>query len=191
MLTKSKTMNINTETSKTIIKLFNGVLYKNDHPKLWLELEKSYATISDYLKPLGVEVIFDESEGYAYLQNLEMEEDFPVLLRKRTLSYKVSLLIVLLRKRLTQFDMQSDDSRAIISKEEIVEMFELFLGESFNEVKQQKEIEGTVKKVVDLGFLKKLKSSENYEIKRVIKSFVDAQWLDEFDKRLAEYEVKR
>ena len=72
-------------------------------------------------------MIFDESEGYAYLQNLEMEEDFPVLLRKRTLSYKVSLLIVLLRKRLTQFDMQSDDSRAIISKEEIVEMFELFL----------------------------------------------------------------
>ena len=184
-------MNLQKETSKTIIKLFNGVLYKNDHPKLWLELEKSYASISDYLKPLGVEVIFDESEGYAYLQNLEMEEDFPVLLRKRTLSYKVSLLIVLLRKRLTQFDMQSDDSRAIISKEEIVEMFELFLGESFNEVKQVKEIEGTIKKVVDLGFLKKLKSSENYEIKRVIKSFVDAQWMDEFDKRLVEYEVEK
>ncbi len=184
-------MNLQKETSKTIIKLFNGVLYKNDHPKLWLELEKSYASISDYLKPLGVEVIFDESEGYAYLQNLEMEEDFPVLLRKRTLSYKVSLLIVLLRKRLTQFDMQSDDSRAIISKEEIVEMFELFLGESFNEVKQVKEIEGTIKKVVDLGFLKKLKNSENYEIKRVIKSFVDAQWMDEFDKRLVEYEVEK
>ena len=68
---KADKMNLNTETSKTIIKLFNGVLYKNDHPKLWLELEKSYAPISDYLKPLGVEVIFDESEGYAYLQNLE------------------------------------------------------------------------------------------------------------------------
>ena len=184
-------MNLKKETSKTIIKLFNGVLYKNDHPKLWLELEQSYAPISDYLKPLGVEVIFDEAEGYAYLQNLEMEEDFPVLLRKRTLSYRVSLLIVLLRKRLTQFDMQSDDSRAIVSKEEIVEMFELFLGESFNEVKQVKEIEGTIKKVVDLGFLKKLKSSENYEIKRVIKSFVDAQWMDEFDKRLTEYEVAK
>ncbi|HIC78468.1 MAG TPA: DUF4194 domain-containing protein, partial [Sulfurovum sp.] len=118
-------------------------------------------------------------------------EDFPVLLRKRTLSYKVSLLIVLLRKRLTQLDMQSDESRAIIAKEEIVELFELFLGESFNEVKQVKEIEGTIKKVVELGFLKKLKSSENYEIKRVIKSFVDAQWMDEFDKRLAEYEVEK
>lgn len=183
-------MNLTKETSKTIIKLFTGVLYKNDQPKLWLELEKSYAQISDYLKPLGVDVIFDEAEGYAYLQNLEMEEDFPVLLRKRTLSYKVSLLIVLLRKRLTQLDMQSDESRAIVATEEIVEMFELFLGESFNEVKQRKEIEGTIKKVVDLGFLKKLQNSENYEIKRVIKSFVDAQWMDEFDKRLDEYESK-
>jgi len=180
---------IEKETSKTIIKLFNGVLYKNDYPKLWLELEKSYVPVLDYLKPLGVGVVFDESEGYAYLQNLELEEDFPVVVRKRTLSYKVSLLIVLLRKRLTQFDMQSDDSRAIISKEEMVEMFELFLGESFNEVKQVKEIEGTIKKVVDLGFLKKLKKSENYEIKRVIKSFVDAQWMDAFDKSLEEYQA--
>jgi len=180
-------MTIEKETSKTIIKLFNGVLYKNDYPKLWLELEKSYAIITDYLKPLGVEVVFDEAEGYAYLKNLEFEEEFPVLLRKRTLSYKVSLLIVLLRKRLTQFDMQSDESRAIISKEDIVEMFELFLKESSNEVKQIKEIETSIKKVVDLGFLKRLRESNNYEITRVIKSFVDAQWMDEFDKRLDEY----
>jgi len=182
-------MNITKETSTVIIKLFNGVLYKNDQPKLWLELEKSFATVGDYLKPLGVEVIFDEAEGYAYLKNLETDEDFPKLLRQRMLSYKVSLLLVLLRKRLTQLDMQSDESRAIVAKEEMVEMFELFLNESFNEVKQRKEIESVIKKVVDLGFLKKLQNSENYEIKRVIKSFVDAQWMDEFDKRLAEYEA--
>jgi hypothetical protein len=180
-------MTINKEASKTIIKLFSGVLYKNDQPKLWLELEKSYAVISDYLKPLGVGVVFDEAEGYAYLENLELLEDFPVLLRKRVLSYKVSLLLVLLRKRLTQFDMQSDESRAVLSKEEIVEMLELFLLESSNEVKQIKEIELTIKKLLELGFLKRLQQSDNYEIKRVIKSFVDAQWMDDFDKRLKEY----
>jgi hypothetical protein len=83
--------------------------------------------------------------------------------------------------------MQSDESRAIISKADIVEMFELFLTESSNEVKQIKEIEISIKKVVDLGFLKRLRESNNYEITRVIKSFVDAQWMDEFDKRLDEY----
>jgi hypothetical protein len=180
-------MEITKKSSAVVIKLFGGVLYKNDNPKEWLELEESFATINDYLKPLGVEPIFDESEGYAYLKSIEQEEDFPKLLRRRTLSYKVSLLLVLLRKRLTQFDMQSEDSRAIITKEEIVEMFELFMNESFNEVKQVKEIESHIKKVVDLGFLKRLKNSENYEIKRVIKSFVDAQWMENFDKRLEEY----
>jgi len=35
--------------------------------------------------------------------------------------------------------------------------------------------------------LKKLKNSESYEIKRVIKSFVDAQWMDSFDTKLEEY----
>ncbi len=175
------------QSSFVVIKLFSGVLYKNDNPKEWLELESSFTAISDYLKFLGVEPIFDESEGYAYLRTIEQEEDFPKLLRKRTLSYKVSLLLVLLRKRLTQFDMQSDESRAIVTKEEIVEMFELFLNESFNEVKQVKEIESYLKKVVDLGFLKKLKNSESYEIKRVIKSFVDAQWMESFNERLEEY----
>jgi len=180
-------MELSKKSSIVIIKLFSGVLYKNDNPKEWLELENAFSAISDYLKPLGLEPIFDESEGYAYLRSIEQEEDFPKLLRKRTLSYKVSLLLVLLRKRLTQFDMQSDDSRAIISKEEIVELFELFLNESFNEVKQVKEIESYIKKVVDLGFLKKLKNSDNYEIKRVIKSFVDAQWMESFEQRLQEY----
>ncbi len=179
-------MELSKQSSIVIIKLFSGVLYKNDNPKEWLELENSFALISDYLKPLGLEPIFDESEGYAYLRTIE-QEDFPKLLRRRTLSYKVSLLLVLLRKRLTQFDMQSDDSRAIISKEEIVELFELFLNESFNEVKQLKEIESYIKKVVDLGFLKKLKNSDSYEIKRVIKSFVDAQWMESFEQRLEEY----
>ena len=178
---------IKKETSKVLVKLFAGVLYKNDNPKEWLELEKSYALMSDYFKVLGVEVVFDESEGYAYLKNLEFEEEFPKLLRKRMLTYKISLLLVLLRKRLTQLDMQSDESRAVVSKEEIVEMFELFLDERFNEVKQVKEIESVIKKVIELGFLKQLRGSENYEIKRVIKSFVDAQWLGEFDKRLEEY----
>lgn len=184
-------MNLTTESSKTIIKLFGGVLYKNDNPKEWLVLENEFAAIGDYLKPLGVEVIFDEAEGYAYLKTMEREEDFPKLLRQRTLSYKVSLLLVLLRKRLTQIDMQGDESRAVVTKEEIVEMLGLFFDERFNEVKQVKEIEGLITKVEDLGFLKKPKSSESYEIKRVIKSFVDAQWLDSFDTRLAEYKQEK
>jgi hypothetical protein len=31
------------------------------------------------------------------------------------------------------------------------------------------------------------RGSQNFEVRRIIKAFVDAQWLTEFDQRLAEY----
>ena len=49
-------------------------------------------------------------------------------------------------------------------------------------------------KVVDLGFLRRLKPAGgsgqdrgHYEVRRILKAFVDAQWLAEFDARLEVY----
>jgi hypothetical protein len=45
-----------------------------------------------------------------------------------------------------------------------------------------------VKRVKELGFLRRLPGEEeNFEVERIIKAFVDAQWLNEFDVRLQEY----
>jgi len=64
----------------------------------------------------------------------------------------------------------------------------LFLDNKTNEVKQSKEIDSSIKKVQELGFLRAIKNQEGvYEIKRSIKAFVDAQWLDGFSTRLDEY----
>jgi hypothetical protein len=39
--------------------------------------------------------------------------------------------------------------------------------------------------------LRKLRGSEDrFEVRRILKSFVDAQWLGEFERRLAEYKEK-
>jgi hypothetical protein len=52
----------------------------------------------------------------------------------------------------------------------------------------KKEIEATIKKVENLGFLRKLKNVEDsYEIKSSIKSFIDISFLEEFDNKLGEY----
>jgi hypothetical protein len=43
-------------------------------------------------------------------------------------------------------------------------------------------------KVVELGFLHRLRGQENqFEVRRILKAFVDAQWLSEFELRLAQY----
>jgi hypothetical protein len=183
---------MNNDAKTAIILLFKGLFYKTDNEKAFFELvNNSYAPILEYFHTIGLVVLIDENDGYAYLKNKVYEQDeipLPKLLSSRELSYKVSLLSVLLRKRIVDFDMQNDNERAIVTKEDIISEIIFFLDIKFNEIKVKKEIESTIKKVEELGFLKRLKTSdEAYEIKSSIKSFVDATWLDDFDKKLQEY----
>ena len=47
-------------------------------------------------------------------------------------------------------------------------------------------IDSYISKVADLGFLRPAKNAEPvYEVRRILKAFVDAQWLADFDARLA------
>src|SRR3546814_5262792 len=54
------------------------------------------------------------------------------------------------------------------------------------------QVERHINKVIELGFLRRLKTGNgaqqpNYEVRRIIKSFVDAQWLSDFDRKLEQY----
>ena len=183
---------MNNDAKTAIILLLKGLFYKADNEKAFFELvNNSYASIVDYFDTIGLEVRIDENDGYAYLINKSYDEDevkLPKLLTSRELSYKVSLLCVLLRKKIVDFDMQNENERAIITNEDIESQILFFLDVKFNEIKIKKEIQSTIKKVEELGFLKRLKTNdEAYEIKSSIKSFIDATWLDDFDKNLQEY----
>ena len=183
---------MNNDAKTAIILLLKGIFYKKDNEKAFYELvENSLGAISEYFEIIGLEVHIEEDDGYAYLKNIDFEEEessLPKLIPNRSLSYKVSLLCVLLRQKIAQFEGELENERAIITKEDIISMLILFLDIKFNEVKIQREIESTINKVEELGFLKKLKTDEtSYEIKNSIKAFVDAQWLNQFDEKLKEY----
>lgn len=184
---------MNMDARIAIIILLKGVFYKKENEKAWAELtEGSFASIKEYFEVIGLDLLIDEAEGYAYVKNKAIEEGeevIPRLIQKRELSYKVSLLCVLLRKEIVEFDMQNENARVIISKEDIKKELLLYLPLKFNEVKISKEIDTLIKKVEDLGFLRRLKSDEiSYEVQRSLKSFVDASWLNDFDKKLKEYQ---
>lgn len=183
---------MNQDAKTAIVLLLKGIFYKKDNEKAFFELiEKNHNAIAEYFETIGLELQIHEDDGYAYLQNIIYEDEqnaLPKLIANRALSYKVSLLAVLLRQKIAQFESQSNDERAIVTQEDIVSMIMLFLDMKFNEVKVQKDIEATIKKVEDLGFLRKLKNDEqSYEIMNSIKAFVDASWLDAFDSKLQEY----
>jgi hypothetical protein len=42
--------------------------------------------------------------------------------------------------------------------------------------------------VIDMGFLRRMRGQDNhFEVRRILKAYVDGQWLSDFDARLDEY----
>lgn len=64
----------------------------------------------------------------------------------------------------------------------------MFLPDTGNEARLLDRIETHLNKVIELGFLHRLRGQEHqYEVKRILKAFVDAQWLADFEQRLSDY----
>lgn len=100
----------------------------------------------------------------------------------------MSLLLALLRKKLAEFDARGGDTRLMMTRDQIAEMMRVFLPATSNEVRLADKVDGYLSKAVDLGFLRPAKNAEPvYEVRRILKAFVDGQWLADFDARLAEY----
>lgn len=179
--------------SRVIIALMKGVVYAENDPVLWQDLFNLQARSRDYVSVLGLELMLDEAEGYAWLRTRPVTEEsteLPRLVIRRQLSFPVSLLLALLRKRLVEFDVGGGDSRLILSRDEIVELLRVFLPAGSNDARLVKQIDSYINKIVDLGFIRRLRGAENMlEVRRILKAFVDAQWLTGFDQHLAEYQT--
>ena len=107
---------------------------------------------------------------------------------RRQLSYPVSLLLALLRKKLAEHDATGAEPRLILSREQIVDMLRVFLPDTANEARLMDRIDSHINKVVELGLLRQLRGQQDqFEVRRLLKAFVDAQWLAEFDRKLGEY----
>ena len=180
---------INVELSNAYISLLKGVIIKENKEKVWDTILNYRNQIEDYFRQLGLTLKLYEEEGYCYLQQIEDDEtdNLLKLVPKVSLSLHLSLLLVSLRKYMLESTANGDE-KIVISKEEIFIKMKNYLKETSNEIKQEKEITSYIKKVEDMKFIRKLKNSDNkYEILRLLASFVDAQWLDDLDKRIIEY----
>lgn len=180
---------------RVLIGLMKGVLYKDGDESLWQDLLALQARVRDYVAVLGLELILDEAEGYAFLRTRPIqggEAELPRLVQRRALSFPVSLLLALLRKKLAEFDASGGDTRLILSRDEIVELIRVFLPDGSNEARVIDQVDTHLNKIVELGFVRRLKTpsaghEQMIEVRRILKAFVDAQWLAEFDERLATY----
>ena len=191
------------DLSVLVIGLLKGVLYREADERLWATLLDLQSRVRDYVAVLNLDLVLDEAEGYAFLKSRPepLEDDasprLPRLVARRPLSFPVSLMLALLRKKLAEFDAGGGDTRLVLGRDDLVELVRVFLPDSTNEAKLIDQIETTINRVVELGFLHRLKPAAgaaagpgSYEVRRILKAFVDAQWLAEFDARLAAYQAQ-
>lgn len=192
------------ELSQLLVHLLKGVLYREDDERLWVSLLRLQSRVREQAAVLLLELVLDEAEGHAFFKSRRDPDESegaprpPRLIARRPLSYPVSLMLALLRKRLAEFDAGGGDTRLVLSRNDIVELMRVFLPGGTNEARLIDQVDSTLNKVVELGFLRRLKPTAgsgtptaadkgHFEVRRILKAFVDAQWLADFDARLAVY----
>jgi Domain of unknown function (DUF4194) len=180
------------ELSSAVIPLMKGAVYRDTHDRAWKHLLQLQPQVRDYVGTMGLQVVIDEAEGYAFLRQRPADPDDadppPRLIPRHALSFHVSLLLALLRKKLAEFDAQGGDTRLILTRAQITEMIRVFLPTTSNEARLVDKIDEHIGKVERLGFLRPVKNTDqSYEVRRILKAFIDGQWLADFDERLAEY----
>ena len=196
------------ELSQLMVRLLKGVLYRDDDERLWTSLLRLQARVREQAGVLLLDLVLDEAEGHAFLKSRPDPDEsegaprLPRLVARRPLSYPVSLMLALLRKRMAEFDAGGSDTRLVLARDDIAELMRVFLPDGTNEARLIDQVDATITKVVDLGFLRRLKPAGgggqgggqdrgHYEVRRILKAFVDAQWLAEFDARLEVYRTAR
>lgn len=179
--------------SKVLVALYKGILYRENDEEIWSALLLHRSRVFDHFSPLGITAAIDEADGYAYLrypasEDEDADDGIPRLIARRQLTLEVSLLLALFRKKMIEFDAAGDGDRLVMTRDEIVEMMRPFLPDGSNEVKIVDGVEKNVRKLEDMGFLRALKRQERaYEVCRIIKAFINAEWLSSLSEHIDRY----
>jgi hypothetical protein len=181
-----------TDLTRILVALYKGVVYRDTDEAQWSRLLSLQAPVSAHVGALGLELGIDEAEGYAFLKTkLCPGEEVPRLVARRPLTYTVSLLLALLRKKMAEADAGGGETRLILTRDEAVDLVRVFLPEGTNEAKITDQVVTALGKVEDLGFVRRLAGQQDaFEVRRILKAFVDAQWLADFDQRLEAYRTR-
>jgi hypothetical protein len=177
--------------TSVFIKLLKGPIEYVEKSS-WEKLIQYKVELTAFLQQLGLLLVLDEQDGYAYVKHLQTEEEEnPVTwIQRRALTYEESVMLVLLREMMAEFEVGEATNRELIKKRrEIKEYAELFFKENASRVKFLKEIDRLIDKAEENGFLDKtenhdLADEQKFRIRKIIKAKVGSEELDMFYQQL-------
>lgn len=179
-----------------IIKLLQGPVYADDK-NTWREILGWQSAIQEYFGKIGLQLTIAEQDGFARVLQPEAAEDeeqpLPRLMKKQAVNYEATLLAVMLREGLEEFDVRSDGTKYFLTQKEIKERIELFYKEQTNKSKLWRDLSKPITALLHIGILKlnredaANKDNNQYEVKRIVKAFISNEKLEEIKQKLADY----
>lgn len=173
------------------VRLLQGVIYADEHQP-WGLILASHSQLATYFARLGLRLVVDEPEGLAYLRQLsddELPEGYdrlPKLFRKTRLGYDETLLCVLLREHLRQFEEEDlCNNRCVVEAAALFERWRILSQAQSDEVKARRELASALGKLEDLGFVRKLADEpEAWEVRRILKARLPVAELENLKARM-------
>jgi len=165
----------------------------------WEQLLQYQAELTRFLQQLGLVLVLEKDDGYAYLEQSRLDEEDNVAgwVRRIQLGYEESILLVLLRDMMAEFEVGEASTRELIKKRrEIKEYAELFFKENPSRVKFIRDLDRLIDRVEELDFLEKVENGDlhdeqKFRIKKIIKARVDNELLENFKQQLIEHAAGR
>ncbi len=179
-----------------VLKLLQNPLF-SDESAAWNLLLTHLTPVQEYFARIGLEVRVHEEDGFAYLHQPAIEDEegqsvvLPRLTRRDRLTYHTTLLCVILREWLDQFESTHlDAGKCTITDDQLREQLRPFLPARTDERALLRRMDSAIERLIELGFLKHMPNTEKpayYEVRRILKAKIDAEKLAEIKEKLAHY----
>jgi hypothetical protein len=178
--------------SVAAVRLLQGVVCSDD-AKTWDIVLRFRSALETYFARLALMLVVDEPEGYAFLRQWHESEypagyeDVPRLVRRSSLGYSPTILCVLLRDELRRFEEDDlHNERCVVETAALFDQWRVFFPAGQDEVRQQKEFSSVLRKIEELGFIRRVADSpEAWEIRRILKARLPVTELEALKGQLA------
>ncbi|TWT81355.1 hypothetical protein CA13_28070 [Planctomycetes bacterium CA13] len=168
------------------VRLLQGIVYHDDAGNAWDCILSGATPLSDYFARIGLLLIVNEEDGFAYLRQIEPETlppdypSIPKLFRSVRLTFEASLLCVLLREELRRFEEEIHrDSRCVVLQSSLLKIWQTLVPGEEDDVRASRSLGGQLRKLEELKFVRQFeKEPASWEVRRILKARLPLQELE-------------
>ncbi len=165
------------DTRRALVQLLLGPMVDGRRqPRLWQVVLRDEAALRQHLHNLFLALVVDHDQKVAFTRQVIADGlEAPILLRRMSLTFLESALMLFLRQCLTQADAHGE--RAVVSRTEMGEHLRVYERDrNVDQVRFDRQMEKAIEKAKRLGLLQGLRGGEGrFEVSPTLKLLFPAE----------------